>query len=196
MQTLYAASLSLDALRDGDRASDPHRTEGLGVVAAMVRDACEELRGAVSGGLESSDESFDEHLHRRLSALTSPSGAHLELVVEVQFGASTDEAGLHSGLAHDLVSVAREAVSNAVRHGAATTVDVTMSRHIDPHGCAWLRLSVCDDGSGMRCAPTRTGGLSNMDERARRWNGRCEVGESVEGGGAVLWEVPADAGGG
>ncbi len=90
--------------------------------------------------------------------------------------------------------VLREAVANAVRHGAATTVRVYLE--VDPRG---LRLEVADDGRGFdpEAVRARGHGLGNMRARARRVGGRCRIETTPGAGTRVILEFPlaGDAGG-
>jgi signal transduction histidine kinase len=72
--------------------------------------------------------------------------------------------GIHVApeMREDLARIVREAVSNAARHGEATTVTVALSN------TDGIRVSVTDDGKGFDPdAPRRRGfGLTRMRERA------------------------------
>lgn len=88
-----------------------------------------------------------------------------------------------------VLRIAREAVTNVVRHANAQLVDV----HVD-FADQWLRLRVTDDGHGFDpAALKRVGahfGVAVMQERAAEVGGRCVV-ESVPGAGAqVVADIP------
>jgi signal transduction histidine kinase len=75
---------------------------------------------------------------------------------------------------HALMRITREAVSNAVRHGKAERVHVTLSRTADRR-----RLVIQDNGQGFdvgRAVAASTGyGLVSMRDRARNLPGTFDV---------------------
>lgn len=84
--------------------------------------------------------------------------------------------------------VVREAVTNAIRHSAATTCTITVEGADDV-----VRLRVTDNGAGP--APGAGGtGLKGLTERLAAAGGSLEAGESPAGGFEVRAELPtADA---
>ncbi|UMP06486.1 GAF domain-containing protein [Amycolatopsis sp. EV170708-02-1] len=90
----------------------------------------------------------------------------------------------------DLIATLREALSNVVRHAAATTVSVDVA--VDRDG-RWLELSVVDDGVGMPAEPGHRSGVTNLAERAARWNGTFRVAARPEGGTRLDWSVELPA---
>jgi signal transduction histidine kinase len=89
--------------------------------------------------------------------------------------------------------IGAEALTNALRHAQATTIEVSMGATDGK-----LRLQIADDGRGLP-AKFRDGasGLLAMDSRAATVGGRLVVGPRPGGGGTrVLLEVPLDGGGG
>ena len=90
-----------------------------------------------------------------------------------------DEIALH------LYRIAQEAISNALRHSRATSIQVRLSRE---HGS--LTLSVRDDGVGL--AGSRRGGigLSIIGYRARSIGAHLEIRPGSHGGTCVLCRLP------
>ncbi|MBV8405625.1 MAG: ATP-binding protein, partial [Gammaproteobacteria bacterium] len=82
---------------------------------------------------------------------------------------------------HELLRIAQEAVSNAVRHARPQTVSITMTEE-SGH---WT-LAVSDDGAGMEQSPelsARQGfGLASMRQRASAIGGDWRI-ESAPGRG-------------
>ena len=89
-------------------------------------------------------------------------------------------------VADHLLGALREALSNAARHAAATSVEVRVRAQGD------LSLTVMDNGVGI--GPTeRRSGLANLEQRARECGGSLTV-EPASGGGTQLhWQVPLSA---
>ena len=81
-------------------------------------------------------------------------------------------------LADHAEAVVREAVSNAVRHGDATAVSVTVTVDDD------LRIEVADNGKGLAEGITESG-LANLRRRAADGGGEMTV-EPARDGGTVL----------
>ena len=88
-------------------------------------------------------------------------------------------------LANELLSVAREAVTNVARHARATTASVLVE------GTATsLRLEVTDDGVGLPEELHPGDGIEDMRTRAGRRKGEFTL-QSLDGQGTVLlWAVP------
>ena len=88
--------------------------------------------------------------------------------------------------------IATEALTNAVRHAAATTVRVRLECGRD------LVVGVEDDGLGLGAGATQGVGLATMHERAAELGGSCEVRPRPGGGTRVVAKLPlpqADSGG-
>ncbi|SEQ82081.1 sensor histidine kinase [Microlunatus flavus] len=87
-------------------------------------------------------------------------------------------------LVDDVAAVAREALTNVVRHAGARHVRVSVTA-----GAGALAVVVADDGRGLG-PDARRSGLRNLEERARRHGGGCTL-VGLPGGGAELrWSVP------
>jgi two-component system, NarL family, sensor kinase len=87
----------------------------------------------------------------------------------------------------DLLRIAQEAISNAMRHARATTIGVTL-RSDRPN----LILEVTDNGSGMTGkAQTSEGfGLANMRTRVKTLNGSLKIQTARGSGTRIIVSVP------
>ncbi len=97
------------------------------------------------------------------------------------------------GLAEQLLTALREALSNAARHARAGRVDVTIevgngSRGQGDHAV----LHVRDDGIGINDV-TKRSGLRNLAERAEQFGGTMRVSAHPDGGTELEWAVPLPA---
>lgn len=107
--------------------------------------------------------------------------------VDVEFHLA-DSISVSSDQRHALVRIAREAVINAVRHGKASHIWVTL-KNAGQSRC----LSIHDDGSGFEvpnghpgsASPNTGYGLTSMRDRARGLPGELII-ESAPGGGSVV----------
>jgi signal transduction histidine kinase len=89
--------------------------------------------------------------------------------IPIQFGATGKQRAVEHAIEHDLVMVAREALSNAVRHAAPTSVQLRLS-----FGARELKMQVDDDGRGFDPATPANGhyGIIGMRERIEHLGGK------------------------
>ena len=107
--------------------------------------------------------------------------------------ACTFEGGMSDGLAperqHELLRIAQEAVSNAVRHAHPGKVRILL----EEEAVLW-RLSVIDDGRGMTLMPelyaSQGYGLNNMRERAGAIGGQFLIESRPGEGTRVIVSLP------
>jgi signal transduction histidine kinase len=112
--------------------------------------------------------------------------AGLDVSTEVS---SSDDARLSSEARHELLTVAREAASNAIRHAKAQRLALHVE--IDP-ATETATLTVDDDGIGFEPALHRLGGhgLDNMAARAAALNGSLDVLSRRSAGTRVRLQIP------
>ncbi|MFI7483510.1 sensor histidine kinase [Kocuria sp. M1R5S2] len=129
--------------------------------------ALDEARAAVHALGHGGDETLGLLLHRAAREMAQRHGVRLEVVVDEAVDADPEQR-------HALVRIAREAVTNAVRHGRAERLCLRLARDGDHSS-----LVVEDDGTGFdvgRATGTGAGyGLISMRERARSLPGALEV---------------------
>jgi signal transduction histidine kinase/ligand-binding sensor domain-containing protein len=165
----------------------------------VARDALRRLRQDVRRSVREARESIMElrstRLERRdlaealrdLAARTkSTEGAELAVAVEV----SGQPRRCSPETEEQLLRIGQEAVSNAVRHGRPTKIEVALD-----YGEDALSLRVSDDGAGFVPAglPAGTGahlGLMNMKERAAKIGGHVRILSQPGQGTAVLAVAP------
>ena len=113
--------------------------------------------------------------------------ARFDVSVNVQVAADahdSDAAGLHASEREEVVRIAREAIVNAVRHGGARQIEVSL----DCRG-AKLLLRVSDDGCGIEEPAARPAsasgggfGLPTMQARAESLGGHMTARRGALGG--------------
>jgi signal transduction histidine kinase len=91
--------------------------------------------------------------------------------------------GVPDAAAEHLLGALREALSNAARHAAASTVEVEV-RATDA-----LSLTVTDNGTAIRPGGRRSG-LVNLERRAAECGGWLRVENAADGGTRLQWQVP------
>ncbi|GAA4880757.1 GAF domain-containing sensor histidine kinase [Actinomycetospora straminea] len=183
LQRLFALGLGLQATQARLR-SQPE-------AAGRVNEAVDTIDGIVR---DIRTSIFDLHaigttpgLGGRLRAAVAEMSAHVETEPVVRLSGPVDT--VPEELAVQVEAVVREGVSNAVRHGGADTVVVTVS--VDDV----LAVDVTDDGFGIPDTVARSG-LANLTARARALGGEASVGRRTTGtrsGTRLSWWVPFDA---
>jgi signal transduction histidine kinase len=107
----------------------------------------------------------------------------IELVIE-----NLPELG--AGVEREIIGIAQEALTNAVRHARARKIKV----HAAATRSVGFRLSVADDGRGIARERFGAGfGLTSMQERAERIGGSLTIVTAPRAGTEVVlaWEPPA-----
>ncbi|MBP2471842.1 signal transduction histidine kinase [Crossiella equi] len=111
-----------------------------------------------------------------------------EVTGQVELSASVRLTGAIDGLVPldlhpDVDAVVREALSNTVRHAAATEVVIELTADRE------LTVRVTDNGHGLP-ADVRPSGLANLRQRAESRGGVLELAAAQGGGTALSWRVP------
>jgi signal transduction histidine kinase len=190
-QKLFSLRLTADAAatlaaRDPSRAADE-----LGTVRRLAAEVADELRAIVVGlrPVDLAGDGLDVALRKQAELLDRVHGAAVRFTGAPvpRLGAAAEEAAYR---------IAQEALHNALRHGAPSTVEVRL-------GAAGgvVRLEVADDGSGFDPRPAGSSGrlgLASMRDRARAAGGRLELASAPGRGTTVrlLLPVAAPSGGG
>ena len=169
------AYLSLQGLRVGGEGDVEQ-------IAHAAQEALFEAR-AVIANLRLSDDPIGIAAVRLARTLTTRQGVHLELDVDETVDARADERD-------DLLRVLSEAISNAVRHGGASQLCLSLRRRTD----TGLVMRIADDGHGFDPEASNgspsTAGLEGMRARIERRGGQFRV-RSRPGAGTTV-EVVLD----
>ena len=89
--------------------------------------------------------------------------------------------GVDETLAHDILAVTREALSNCARHAHATAVTVALTVQD-----GLITLDITDNGRGLG-TPTRSSGLASMRRRAENNGGNLQITAPPGGGTRLTW---------
>ncbi len=158
---------------------DPARGSQASTIVSAGERALAGARDMVSGLAEHDTRPIAQAVEAsvRAAARHTPLAFHAE---QVPSTAELDEPTRHA-----LVHIAREAVTNAVKHASASTVEVVLE-----HVGQW-RLTVRDDGRGFDEAPAGEGfGLASMRHSAHALGGAVHVGRGSGGGTTVEAVLP------
>jgi signal transduction histidine kinase len=149
---------------------------------ALVADrALGETRQAI-GALRQPDESLRSAVARAVEEVAGSSGASADVDVPLALRVSP-----HSQ--HSLVRIVREATLNALRHGGATRVEITLS---ESDG---IELTIRDNGAGFLAGDVAPGsfGLVSMRQRAEQLGGELRVNGASGAGTVVTARLPAES---
>jgi signal transduction histidine kinase len=189
-QSLFAASLTAEALlQDPDPASDRAR-QGLRDVQRLTRGALAEMRTLLlemrPGALAQS--SLDDLLAHVVQAAEARTRTSIALTVD------GDLRPLPADVTIALYRIAQEATNNMVRHARAGRAWVTLTSSGEA-----VRLVVGDDGEGFdrACVGAEQLGLRIMRERAEAAGARFEIAGQVGRGTVVdvVWSAGQGASG-
>lgn len=188
-QELTGISLMLKALQGRvDRKPEELRRE-LDEILRLVNHALGSTRSIARGLSPAALErgGLTEALRSLVGQARERFGLRIRLTVRAGDGYPPPAVALH------LYRIAQEALSNAIRHSAASRVTVTL------HETAGrIRLRIADDGRGIHGGDTNGGGLGLriMRYRAQLVGAQLDVGRAPRGGTAVVvqWR-PAGAAG-
>jgi signal transduction histidine kinase len=184
IQSLYATGLTLTAAR-GKITTEPARAaelidRGIGLLNTTIA----EMRTAI-GGLSAArqhEQSFPSAVGLVLEMLGSGRAVVFDTRLDAAAAARVGEEQYP-----DLLQIIREAVSNALRHGAARTVTVRLGEDQGK-----LCLLVQDDGRGFDPGPANTAGhgLGNLRARAELLGGELRLTSRPGAGTRVVLTFP------
>jgi signal transduction histidine kinase len=184
IQSLYATGLTLETVRPLVKSNPDEAERRLEQTRAALNDAIRDVRAYI-GGLTPDKlrrAGFAHALGTLLSDLRSGRDAQFEIKID-------DEAAalLSPEQSIEALQIAREAVSNALRHGGATVVTLRMHRSENQ-----VCLLVQDNGAGFDAARQRDRGhgLGNMRARAEKLGATLQVHSRPREGARVLVTLP------
>lgn len=179
IQRLYAVGLSLQSATHLDERQRVE--ERMNKAIDELDDTITEIRSAI---FELGDPTGVAGVRQGLLALAKELEPFLGARPRVAFHGPVDIA-ISDDVAEHILSVAREALSNASQHAAASTFRLTLTVGDD------VVLEIVDDGVGLTTPVEHHGmGLSNMQHRARELGGTFDI-ENVETGGTLVrWQIP------
>ncbi|MGH2709896.1 MAG: sensor histidine kinase, partial [Actinomycetota bacterium] len=182
VQSLFAVGMALQAGQD--LVTDPDAIgkrlqESVGHIDDVIRDLRNYIFGLGPAG------KADRELDLALNDLADEfrRGSDVAIRVEVDPAA----ASVATPHAAELIQFAREAISNAVRHGKPQTLSIVLAKDGDQ-----VVLEVEDDGQGFDPeAPSAGGrGLGSLRERVAALGGELEIRSSTGEGTALSARIP------
>jgi signal transduction histidine kinase len=183
LQALYAIGLSLEqtpGLRRGaSQAGPPAHNQAADQLHTLIQD----IRRMILS--MESDRVDPFRLVSELQSLAQTVEGVSPLRIRLGVDPAAEEI-LTGEEARELVTIAREALSNCVRHARATRVVIALQR-IGPR----IRLSICDNGSGFDADQGQAKGIgfAHMQDRIRKIGGRLDIQSTVGQGTSVTADV-------
>ncbi len=191
IQSIYAVGLTLDDVPDlmvEDPAEASRRVEraieSLDQTIRDIRNFIFGLRPQLIDGME---------LIEGLAALADEFRVNTMVDVELRAGPEVDATPLGPERTLEVLSVAREALSNIARHARATRAEILVTAPDEGRGIA---LTIADNGSGFDpTAPRGLGhlGLANMEARMTGIGGTLGIDSSSDHGTRIIVGIPGDS---
>ena len=186
IQSLYALGLNLESIRPllptDPAEADLRLSRCTSDINAAIRDVRAHITGLTLDRLQSAG--FAGALEASLAELRAGRSVTFDIKID-------EDAALLLAPAHrtETLQIAREAVSNALRHGGASLINVRVHQN-ETAVC----LLVQDNGTGFDAAlrPAASGhGLANMRARAERMGATLRLTSESGQGARLVLTVPA-----
>jgi signal transduction histidine kinase len=175
IQELFALGMRLQG--QGAR-SEPVTAEQVNGYVDTLDKVISNIRTSIFGLRQSRQPSTG--LQARVMELIEEHAPQLGFTASVSFtlpsGPDPDEL-----LAHDILAVTREALSNCARHARATAVTIALALQD-----GLVTLDVTDNGRGLG-TPSRSSGLASMRRRAENNGGILLITAPATGGTRLTW---------
>jgi signal transduction histidine kinase len=182
LQSLYAIGLNIEMSRRTSPNQTTEAKESDDRMIQQINQLIHEIRGMIRELETGTVQEFN--LSSELMALSSTYEQNGQLSFKLDLQPSAIEV-LTSEEEREILNIARESISNCVRHGHATQVTVSI-RLRDGR----IRVSILDDGIGFSMANghPRGYGLTNMEARAKKLGGTLRVQSKLGQGTQVVAE--------
>jgi signal transduction histidine kinase len=183
LQALYAIAVSLPQSPELRRSATPDLPSYHGQVTDRLNKLIQDIRRMILSVESDSVDPFS--LVYELQALAQICERVSGLQIRVAVAPAAEEI-LTGEEARELVAIAREALSNCVRHAHATQIIVVL-RHIGSR----VRLRICDNGSGFDIAHEQAKGIgfTQMENRVQKIGGRLNIQSTVGRGTCITADV-------
>jgi signal transduction histidine kinase len=173
------SSASLGAFRDEEKNRTRFR-----VIAEKARDLVTNLDVIVWAvdPKHNSLQSFADYLESYTRELLSASGIVCRCRMPIECGS----VALSGSARHSLLLAIKETLNNALRHAAATEIELAMTPTPDH-----LEIVITDNGCGFDWKTIKPGhGLTNVQVRLQKLGGQCRIEPQLGRGTKVTLSVP------
>jgi len=172
---LFALSM---ALQSHAARADPAAADRINGYVDTLDEIIKKIRTSIFGLHQS--RHAPAGLPARLREIIEEHTPQLGFTAGLRFAGPLEE-GPDEALAHDILAVTREALSNCARHAHATAVSISLTLQD-----GLITLRVTDNGRGLG-APARASGLASMRRRAARHGGTFMLTTPAGGGTRLTW---------
>ncbi len=179
LQSLYAIGLNIEAEWRGHRHATPESEQTHAHTIEQINRLIHDIRQMIHGLDEGVVQEFD--LETELQTLKSVYDQIGHVRIRLDLHPAAIEV-LTKEEEREMLSIAREGLSNCVRHARATHATISICRRGDR-----IRLQISDDGRGFATGDGRPQGygLANMTARAKKIGGTLRI-QSEEGRGTDI----------
>ncbi|WP_102029265.1 sensor histidine kinase [Salirhabdus sp. Marseille-P4669] len=175
-QQLFAASMMMSAINEGEVTSNPNMKKQLQMVEKMIHQSQMEMRALLLHlrPVALKGKSLQQGIKELLIELTQ------KVPMDVDWNMETFE--LDKGIEDQLFRILQEGVSNTLRHANANSLHVLLILRDEN-----IIMRIIDDGVGFNVEEAKTSsyGLQNMQERALEVGGTLKI-VSLENQGTRL----------
>lgn len=183
LQSLYAVGMGLEAIKG--RLKPISRS-----AAKRLEGSVAQLNGVIHGvrsfiprmrTLSRAGGNFEQALRSLVGSFTATGAGDIATTIDAEAAAA-----LPLDYCRDVIGIAKEAISNSLRHAKARRRSVVFRRYRSK-----LRLEIVDNGSGFRPSRLRKGlGLSNMRTRAKKLGARLTIDSAPGHGARIVLDLP------
>ncbi|MBH0204897.1 MAG: hypothetical protein HP498_03595 [Nitrospira sp.] len=179
LQSLYAIGLNIEAEWRKHRHTTPESEQTHAHTIEQINRLIHDIRQMIHGLDEGVVQEFD--LMTELQTLKSAYDQIGHVRISLDLHPAAIEV-LTKEEEREILSIAREALSNCVRHARAAHAAISIRRRGDR-----IRLQISDDGRGFATGDGRPQGygLANMTARAKKIGGTLRI-QSEEGRGTDI----------
>ncbi|SEA07676.1 two-component system, NarL family, sensor histidine kinase LiaS [Thalassobacillus cyri] len=181
-QQLFAASMMMSAINEGEAPGDAGPKKQLAMVEKMIHQSQLEMRALLLHlrPVALKGKSIREGVEELLAELTQK--------VPMTIDWNIENLELDKGVEDQLFRILQESISNTLRHAKANSLHVMLIERDE-----MIIMRVIDDGVGfdVEKAKTSSYGLQNMQERAYEVGGTLKVVSLVGQGTRLEVKIPA-----
>jgi signal transduction histidine kinase len=176
IQELFALGMKLQGQAN---RSDPATAERVNGYADTLDEVIRKIRTSIFG-LRQQPRQPPAGLQAQIMEIIEEHAPQLGFTAGVTFTGPPDLEPEET-LAHDILAVTREALSNCARHAHATALTIALARQD-----GLITLDITDNGRGLG-TPTRSSGLASMRRRAENNGGILQIASPPDGGTRLTW---------
>jgi signal transduction histidine kinase len=184
LQSLYAVGMGLELTRERIQRVSRTNAKRLEQSVGQLNQVIREVRTFISHVQPSAvlEQTVGDALRTLAGSFVATGAGEICVAVDAVGLQLSSEQRTH------LLAIAKEALSNSIRHTKADKRMVTLERHGNK-----IRLQVTDNGRGFSPSRRQTQGmgLQNMQARARKLRGRLAITSVLTEGTTVTLTIPS-----